>query len=234
MPGGTSLTRLRAVGAAIAVLLAANAATATSSATATPDACGLVPAASVARDLGLAHIHETPSSTPDTGSGGLITKCVVTAWSGSKSKARVAKGTRARLTIVTAGEDTGSPYAANWRAPGETGGYSKAGEADNRELTQSPVVGGIGRHVKFELWDHAHAYSLAFTNDGEHAIDAIWTGSEADPTGENAFGRSTYDFVSIVMVVGAHRPTFPAMNSIAKVAVPAFLGAAAFGPTPGG
>ncbi len=232
MLGGTSRLRLPAVAASIALALAAGI-PARASAAATPSACNLIPAGSIAADFGLSYVHETPSSASDKGSGGLLTKCVVVAWSGSKSRATVAKGTSARLTIVTAREDAGSQYAANWRGSGGTGEYAKADEAEGVNLLQSPVAGGTGRHVKGELWDSHHAYSLAFTNGREYAINAIWSGSEALP-GEHEVGRSTYSYVSMVMVVGAHRPTFPAMNKIAKVAVQAFLGATAFGPTPEG
>jgi hypothetical protein len=181
-------------------------------------ACGLVPAAAVAGDLGMSHVIEHASTTPDTGSGGRLTVCDVTAWTGSRAKATVPAGTRAQLTIETAEEDTGSAFAPKWTA-GEAAWTRKSRE----QIFEEKVAEAEGyvehRHVGTELWDRAHADSPGFDLNGYDEIgghgkrDILVTWRASQP-----IGRS----LSMNMVVDERKHAFAQLNKIAEAAVPAF------------
>lgn len=197
-------------GAALLAVLGLSASAA--DAVAGKEACALVPAATIAADVGLPHAIETASVTPDTGSGGRLTRCRVTAWKGSKSKASVAAGRRARLSIETAEEDAGSPFAANW----DKQGAAEARALQEERLEEESMFGSgyyTRSEVGYALWNRKHAASLTFntTQNGVRNLFATWRTSE--PTGRS---------VTVNMYVDESDRAFAEMNKVAEAAVPAF------------
>jgi len=161
---------------------------------------------------------ELASTTPDTGSGGRLSECRITAWSGSKSKATVTTGTRALLTIETAEEDTGSPFAAKW-ATGEALQTRRYHEARFEEEVAEAEGYVTERPVGTELWDRTRVdspgYDLSGYDEvgghGERNIFVTWRASQP-------IGRS----IALNMVVDERRHAFVELNKIAEAAVPAF------------
>jgi len=166
------------------------------------------------------------SATPDTGSGGSLTQCRITAWSGARSTANAATGTLARLTIETAEEDIGSPYAARWAAGGALQ-ERREQEARFEEVIAEAQGYVSERPVGSELWDHEHAdtpgYDLSGYDEigahGKRDIYVTWRASQP-------IGRS----VALNLVVDESSHAFLELNRIAEAVVPAFaLSAGEFG-----
>ena len=211
-PGGVRRASAAAACAGAALLASLGLSAPAANAAAGREACALVPAAAIAADVGLAHAIESASATPDTGSGGRLTRCGVTAWKGSKSNATVAAGRRARLSIETVEEDAGSPFAANW---------DKQGAAETRALQEERLeeesMFGSGYYTRSEvgyaLWDRKHAASLTFntTQNGIRNLFATWRTSEPA-------GRS----ITVNMYVDESDRAFAEINKVAEAAVPAF------------
>jgi hypothetical protein len=195
------------------VFMAAAAGVVASTASAVPeDACGLLPASTIARDFKLSHVVESAASTPDTESGGRLTRCGVTVWKGSKSKAKIAAGGRAELNIETTEEDTGSPFAGNW---------AKSGARDTRSaqegMLEEESMFGSGYYTRsnvgYALWDRKNAEALTFntTQNGIRNIFATWHASKR-------VGRT----VTLNMYVDEREHGFAEINKLAKSAVSAF------------
>ena len=196
----------------VALLASLGLSASTANAAVGKEACALVSPSAIAADVGLAHAIETASATPDTGSGGRLTRCRVTAWRGSKSKATVAAGRRARLSVETAEEDAGSPFAANWDGQG-----AAQARALQEERLEEESMFGSGYYTRSEvgyaLWNRKHAASLTFntTQNGIRNLFATWRTSEPA-------GRS----VTVNMYVDESDRAFAEINKIAEAAVPAF------------
>jgi hypothetical protein len=184
------------------------------------EACVLVPASALAGDLGLPHVVERASSTPDTGSGGRLTRCRIAAWSGVESKATVAAGTRARLTIETTEEDVGSPFAANW-----TKGGAEEARSRQEELLEEESMFGSGYYTRsnvgYALWDRKKVDEPTYntTQEGIRNIFATWRASQP-------IGRS----VTLNLFVDEHKRAFAELNRVAESVVGAFtISAGEFG-----
>jgi hypothetical protein len=211
-PGGARRASAVAACAGAAVLASLLLSAPAANAAAGKEACALVPPAEIAADVGLPHAIEMASATPDTGSGGRLTRCRVTAWKGSKSRATVAAGRRARLSIETVEEDAGSPFAANW----DKQGASETRALQEERLEEESMFGSgyyTRSEVGYALWDRKHAASLTFntTQNGIRNLFATWRNSE--PTGRS---------VTVNMYVDESDRAFAEINRIAEAAVPAF------------
>jgi len=185
---------------------------------ASPQACGLVPPTVLAGDLGMAHIIESAAITPDSGSGGRVARCRITAWQGERAKAAVTAGTLARLTLETAEEDSGSPFASRWAAGGALQQRHER-EAQFEELVAEAEGFVTERHVGAELWDHEHADAPGFNlsgygendNHGKRDIFVTWRASQP-------IGRS----LALNLILDEREHVFLEVNKIAEVAIPAF------------
>src|SRR5271170_561515 len=207
------------VGLCAAVLTLALAGGAASSAAAAPkQACGLAPASTIASDLGMLHVSEHGSTTADTGSGGLETECHLRAWSGSKARARTQKGSLAELTIETAEEDTGSPFAPKWTASGAR--QTREAQEDRFKEVIAEAEGYVStRHVGSELWDRAQVDNPALNlsgfdeiaGHGKRDIYVTWRASQP-------IGRS----IALNLVIDERKHAFVQLNRIAESVVPAF------------
>jgi len=203
---------------AVLALLTMGAGAASSASAASPPACALVPASAIASDLGMSQIAEVAATTPDTGSGGRLTECRITAWSGSKSKARVTSGTLTLLTIETGEEDAGSPFASKWAA-GEALETRRYRESRFREQVTEAEGYVTERAVGTELWDRSHADSPGFNLDGYDEVgghgrrDILVTWRASQPAGRS---------VSLNLVLDERKHAFAELNNIARSLVPAF------------
>jgi hypothetical protein len=178
------------------------------SAGASPEACALISRSTIARDLGLAHVQETPS-TPVSGPEAGVAQCRVVVWSGKRSKASFAKDTLAQLDIKAANESHGGDAVA--------------------QLLLHSAEENSGSHLRGELWNVSHLfYGFQFdTPAGGHEIEGLWSGSKPDPTGQVP-ALATGSYVAVTFTIGQHLPSrtaFAELNKILEVAVPAFLGA---------
>lgn len=207
-----------------AVLVASSLGICASTASAAPkEACGLVPAPILASDLGLPHILESGATTPDTETGGRLTRCKITAWKGSKSNAGIASGRRARMNIETAEEDTGSPLAPNW-AKGTAEAVRDTQESNLEEESEFGSGYYTRSTVGNALWNRKHADSLTYntTQNGIRNIFATWRTSQP-------IGRS----VTVNMYVDEFKHGFAEINKIAKAVVTAFANVPGEFGTPG-
>jgi len=192
-------------------------------------ACGLIPAATIASDLGMHRSVEVASTTPDLGLGGRLTECRIDVWKGSRSKAAYTAGTFARLRIETAEEDVGSQYAAQWAKQG-----ALQNRRDREERAKETELGAEGyvkeRAVGDELWDRAYADSPGFDLSGYDEVnghgrrDILVTWRASQP-----IGRS----VSVELVLDERAGAFRELNTIARPLIAAFTIAAGEFGSPG-
>jgi len=164
------------------------------------------------------HASEHGSATPDTGSGGLETECHLRAWSGSKARARTQNGSLAELTIETAEEDTGSPFAPKWIASGAR--QTREAQEDGFKDVIAEAEGYVStRHVGSELWDRAQVDNPAFNlsgfdeiaGHGKRDIYVTWRASQP-------IGRS----LALNLIIDERKHAFAPLNRIAESVVTAF------------